>query len=104
MQIPSVNLFKARYKQKKWELGLQLFQKKYPNKKKKIVVVGGVASNSFLRKNLEKFAITNNSNLFIPAKNLCTDNAAMIAWVATEKFRKNKQDNFNFQPLPNWHI
>ena len=89
---------------KKCELGLQIFQKKYPNKKKKIVVVGGVASNSFLRKNLEKFAITNNSNLFIPAKNLCTDNAAMIAWVATEKFRKNKQDNLNFQPLPNWHI
>ena len=57
-----------------------------------------------LRKNLEKFAITNNSNLFIPAKNLCTDNAAMIAWVAAEKFKKNKQNNFNFQPLPNWHI
>ena len=71
---------------------------------KKIVVVGGVAANNFLRKNLEKFAITNNSNLFIPAKNLCTDNAAMIAWVAAEKFRKNKQNNFNFQPLPNWHI
>ena len=89
---------------KKCELGLQIFKKKYPNKKKKIVVVGGVASNNFLRKNLEKFAITNNSNLFIPAKNLCTDNAAMIAWVATEKFKKNKQNNFNFQPLPNWHI
>ena len=89
---------------KKCELGLQIFQKKYPKKKKKIVVVGGVASNNFIRKNLEKFTITNNSNLYIPTKNLCTDNAAMIAWVAIEKFKKNKKNNFDFQPLPNWHI
>ena len=89
---------------KKCKLGLQIFQKKYPNKKKNFVVVGGVASNNFLRKNLEKFITTNNSNLFIPTKNLCTDNAAMIAWAAIEKFKKNKQNNFNFEPLPNWHI
>ena len=89
---------------KKCKLGLQIFQKKYPNKKKNFVVVGGVASNNFLRKNLEKFTITNNSNLFIPKKNLCTDNAAMIAWTAIEKFKKNKKNNFNFEPLPNWHI
>ena len=89
---------------KKCKLGLQIFQKKYPNKKKNFVVVGGVASNNFLRKNLEKFITTNNTNLFIPTKNLCTDNAAMIAWAAIEKFKKNKQNNFNFEPLPNWHI
>ena len=89
---------------KKCELGLQIFKKKYPNKKKKIVVVGGVASNNFIRRNLKKFTITNNSNLFIPKKNLCTDNAAMIAWAAIEKFKKKKQNNFDFQPLPNWHI
>ena len=89
---------------KKCKLGLQIFQKKYPNKKKNFVVVGGVASNNFLRKNLEKFTITNNSNLFIPTKKLCTDNAAMIAWTAIEKFKKNKKNNFNFEPLPNWHI
>ena len=27
----------------------------------------------------------------------------MIAWVAIERFKKNKKNNFNFQPLPNWH-
>ena len=81
---------------KKCELGLQIFQKKYPKKKKRIAVVGGVASNNFIRKNLEKFTITNNSNLYIPTKNLCTDNAAMIAWVAIERFKKNKKNNFNF--------
>ena len=68
------------------------------------MVVGGVASNNFIRKNLEKFTITNNSNLYVPARSLCTDNAAMIAWVAIEKFKKNKKNNFDFQPLPNWHI
>ena len=89
---------------KKCELGLKIFQRKYPNKKKKFVVVGGVASNNFIRKNLEKFTIINNSNLYVPEKSLCTDNAAMIAWVAVEKFKKNKKNNFDFQPLPNWHI
>ena len=89
---------------KKCELGLQIFEKKYPNKKKNFVVVGGVASNNFIRKNLEKFTIINNSNLYVPEKSLCTDNAAMIAWVAVEKFKKNKKNNFDFQPLPNWHI
>ena len=89
---------------KKCELGLQIFEKKYPNKKKNFVVVGGVASNNFIRKNLEKFTIINNSNLYVPEKSLCTDNAAMIAWVAVEKFKKNEKNNFDFQPLPNWHI
>ena len=89
---------------KKCELGLQIFEKKYPNKKKNFVVVGGVASNNFIRKNLEKFTIINNSNLYVPEKSLCTDNAAMIAWVAVEKFKKNKKNNFDYQPLPNWHI
>ena len=89
---------------KKCELGLQIFEKKYPNKKKNFVVVGGVASNNFIRKNLEKFTIINNSNLYVPENSLCTDNAAMIAWVAIEKFKKNKKNNFDFQPLPNWHI
>ena len=89
---------------KKCELGLKIFKKKYPNKRKEFVVVGGVASNKFLRGNLEKFAIENNSNIFIPKKDLCTDNAAMIAWTAIEKFKKTKKNNFNFQPLPNWQI
>jgi len=89
---------------KKYEIGLNKFSKKYPNIKKNIVLVGGVASNKFLRKNLKKFATINNSKLIVPSKNLCTDNAAMIALVAIEKFKKNKINNFNFQPLPNWHI
>ena len=67
-------------------------------------MVGVVASNNLIRKNLEKFTIINNSNLYVPEKNLCTDNAAMIAWVAIEKFKKNKKNNFDFQPLPNWPI
>ena len=37
-------------------------------------------------------------------KELCTDNAAMIALVALEKYKKKRKNYFNFQPLPNWHI
>ncbi|PPR35262.1 MAG: tRNA N6-adenosine threonylcarbamoyltransferase [Alphaproteobacteria bacterium MarineAlpha6_Bin4] len=89
---------------KKSELGLKIFKKKFPNKKKNFVIVGGVASNNFLRKNLEEFANINNFDLFVPMKSLCTDNAAMIALVALKKFNKKNKNNFTFQPLPNWHI
>ena len=83
--------------------GFQIFKKKYPNKNN-FVVVGGVASNNFLRKKIEKLSKNFKFNLYIPEKILCTDNAAMIAWTAIEKFKFIKKDNFYFQPLPRWPI
>ena len=88
----------------KTKVAFDEFKKVNSQDKTSFVVAGGVASNKFLRKNLKKFATINNSKLIVPSKNLCTDNAAMIALVAIEKFKKNKINNFNFQPLPNWHI
>ena len=90
--------------EKKSELALKIFKKKFPTKKKNFVIVGGVASNLFLRKNFNKFAKKNNCKLFVPNKSFCTDNAAMIAWTAMEKYNKKKKNNLNFQPLPNWQI
>ena len=46
----------------------------------------------------------NNANLYVPKRELCTDNAAMIAWAGAERYKKNKRNNFNFQPLPHWDI
>lgn len=45
----------------------------------RLTLSGGVAANSSLRKNLTEMAETKGIGLFIPAKALCTDNAAMIA-------------------------
>tara|TARA_B100000029_G_scaffold411722_1_gene414170 strand:+ start:3309 stop:4328 length:1020 start_codon:yes stop_codon:yes gene_type:complete len=89
---------------KKIEISLKIFNKKYSKKKNQIALVGGVASNYFIRENLKELLKFNNSELFIPKKDLCTDNAAMIALVALEKYNNSKKNYFDFQPLPNWHI
>ena len=47
-----------------------------------LVLAGGVAANSELRKRLEEKATQANVTLTIPPLSLCTDNAAMIASVA----------------------
>ncbi len=46
---------------------------------KKIIVGGGVAANSALRKLFTQKARENKMRLWVPAPELCTDNAAMIA-------------------------
>ncbi|MDI9356726.1 MAG: tRNA (adenosine(37)-N6)-threonylcarbamoyltransferase complex transferase subunit TsaD [Chitinophagaceae bacterium] len=61
---------------------------------KNIAVAGGVASNSFLRKQLQKIAEERNWNIFIPHTQYCTDNAAMIAITGYYLYKKNK-----FSPL-----
>lgn len=48
---------------------------------KKIAVAGGVAANSELRKKLQRLGEEKNLVLAIPSMPLCTDNAAMIAFV-----------------------
>ena len=45
---------------------------------KKLVIAGGVAANSMIRKDFENLANENGIELFIPPLKLCGDNAAMI--------------------------
>lgn len=52
---------------------------------KSIVLAGGVAANKLLRGMLEKLTEENNLNFYAPPLNLCSDNAAMIAWAAIER-------------------
>ena len=53
---------------------------------KDICIAGGVSANSGLRKAFEETGRKNNWNIFIPAFEYCTDNAAMIAITAYYKF------------------
>lgn len=55
------------------------------NNIKGISFVGGVACNNFLKRNLISLAANYNISCWIPSKIYCTDNAAMIAYIA--KFR-----------------
>ena len=45
------------------------------------VMCGGVASNIFIRGEVEKLCRKHGMNFFVPPVNLCTDNAAMVASV-----------------------
>lgn len=74
-------------------------------KPKNVVVSGGVAANKCLRVGLLEFCDKNNLNFFAPPLNLCSDNAAMIAWAAIERVKAG----FEFSKLdavtkPRWPI
>jgi N6-L-threonylcarbamoyladenine synthase len=53
---------------------------------KEICIAGGVSANSGLRKSFEEMGRKFDWNIFIPAFEYCTDNAAMIAMAGYYKF------------------
>ena len=60
---------------------------------RKLVVAGGVAANSALRKKLGDAAAENGIRLYVPDPVLCTDNGAMIAAAAYYKYQKCGADD-----------
>ncbi len=62
---------------------------------KAVAFVGGVACNKYIKSELEKTCINNNIAFFAPDKRYCTDNAAMIAFVAYRKFLNNQFSDFS---------
>ena len=66
---------------------------------KNIAIAGGVSANSGLRTNLKILADREGWNVFIPAFEYCTDNAAMIAMAAHYKFLKKDFCSLDVTPL-----
>jgi len=62
---------------------------------KNIVVGGGVAANKSLKKAMLKAGNKVNKKVYFPSKELCTDNAAMIAVVGYYKKLKGFSDSFD---------
>ena len=71
---------------------------------KKLVIAGGVAANNYLSNEFKKLAAANDFALFIPPIKLCTDNAAMIAWVGIERLRLGLVNDLNFEPRSRWPL
>ncbi|MCF7792424.1 MAG: tRNA (adenosine(37)-N6)-threonylcarbamoyltransferase complex transferase subunit TsaD [Candidatus Cloacimonetes bacterium] len=59
------------------------------NKKKNIIVAGGVSANSLLRSEMFKEAHKIEVNIYFPAMQYCMDNAAMIGAAAIPKLESN---------------
>ena len=73
------------------------------NNVKTLVISGGVAANRYIISNIANWANKKGIDLISPPINLCTDNAAMIAWAAIEKFKYQKKgDSIKFKPQARW--
>ena len=77
----------------------QVKYSRFKNKINDIVIAGGVAANSSLRKKLSEFS--NKLNIFYPSIEICTDNAAMIGRCALKAYklqRFSKLNEININP------
>jgi N6-L-threonylcarbamoyladenine synthase len=66
---------------------------------KEIAIAGGVAANSGLRNRLKTLGEKNDWNIYIPAFEYCTDNAAMIAIAAHYKFLRKDFCRLDVTPM-----
>ena len=91
---------------KKTNIAFDEYEKltKNKNEDKKFVIAGGVAANKVLRTMFSKLCHERMYESFFPSINLCGDNAAMIALVGLEKYKKKKYNNLDFSADPRWQL
>ena len=73
-------------------------------KVKSLAVAGGVAANASIRDGLKALAAETASAFVAPPMSLCTDNAAMIAYVGMELFDAGHRDGMDLVPRPRWPL
>ena len=69
-----------------------------------LVVAGGVAANRQVRARLTEAAAGEGADFVAPPIELCTDNAAMIAWAGIERLKLGLRDGLDFAPRPRWPL
>lgn len=69
-----------------------------------LVAAGGVAANEQLRRRLAAVAEDAGLRFVVPPPSLCTDNAAMIAWVGIERLLLGLVDGLDAALHPRWPL
>ena len=72
-----------------------------------LVLSGGVAANRFLRHVVRVYLTARgfpDVDLLAPPPELCTDNAAMIAWAGLEMFEAGWASGLDIRALPKWSL
>jgi len=88
----------------KTKVAMDEFLKNKKNKQNYFVIAGGVASNLSIRENLNNLAEEKKFISIFPPVNLCSDNAAMIAWTGIERFKMNLTNNLEFPSKARWPL
>ncbi len=88
----------------KTKIAMEDFLKDKENIEKTFVIAGGVAANLKIRENLTKLSNEKKFTSIFPPINLCSDNAAMIAWAGIERYKMNLIDNLEFPSKARWPL
>ena len=88
----------------KTKVAMYEFLKSKKSKKNTFVIAGGVASNLSIRENLIKLSKEKNFDPIFPPINLCSDNAAMIAWAGIERYKIKLKNNLEFPSKARWSL
>ncbi len=88
----------------KTRVAMEEFLKNKNNIEKNFVIAGGVAANLKIRENLVKLSKEKKFSPIFPPINLCSDNAAMIAWAGIERYKINLIDNLEFPSKARWPL
>ena len=76
----------------------------FTNENQTFAIAGGVAANGKIRHSLQKVCKTKKIDFLAPPLELCTDNAAIIAYAAAERFLHGDYDDTTISARPRWPL
>ena len=84
---------------------MRIFMREYPVLSERVLVVsGGVAANRSLRGVFETTCSERHFRLIVPPPDLCTDNAAMVAWAGAERLTLGLVDDLDHPARARWPL